>query len=79
MALRTPPETDIDEIENDEYTGPLKLTREQAIAFFETEVQKKLDITGEEFLRRRDAGENHEAIDLPGNIDDLEMFSHVVR
>ena len=79
MALRTPPKTDTSEINYDEYTGPLELTREQAIAFFEKEVQKKLGITVEEFLRRRDAGEYDEAIDLPGDIGLLEMMSHVVR
>ncbi len=83
MAITTTTETDIKPIDlapQEEYAGPLELTREQARVLFDAEVLQKLGITGDEFLRRLDAGEyDDEAIDMPGDIGNLEMFSHVVR
>ncbi len=83
MAITTTTDTALQpvevEIEEEEYTGPLELTREQARVLFDADVQKKLGITGDEFLRRLDAGEYDDAIDEPGDIGDLKMFSHVVR
>lgn len=85
MAITTTTGTDTDVqsptyVETAEYTGPLELTREQARVLFDIEVQQKLGITGDEFLRRLDAGEyDSDAIDAPGDIGNLEMFSHVVR
>ncbi len=85
MAITTTLQTDLKtadiEIE-DEYTGPLELTREQALAMFEAEVQKQLSISGEEFIRRLDAGEYDDIYDDPNHpidIVDLEMLSHVAR
>lgn len=84
MAITTTTPTDLKTVEIDaeeEYTGPLELTREQAIADFEAEVQKKLGISGTEFLRRMDAGEYDEIYDDPNHRDIgyLDMLSHVVR
>lgn len=73
--------TDIETIE-EEYTGPLELTRDQEIAHCEAEVQKKLGITGTAFLRRIDADEYNENYDDPHDNFDigyLHMLSHVVR
>lgn len=76
-AAPEPVETKIEE----EYTGPLELTREQGVAMFEADVQKKLGITGAEFLRRLDAGDYNDDYDDPDHRDIgyLEMLSHVVR
>ncbi len=84
MATTTTSQTDIDTASiniEEEYTGPLELTREQAIADFEAEVQKKLGISGTEFLRRMDTGEYDEIYDDPNHRDIgyLDMLSHVVR
>ena len=72
--------TDIETIE-EEYTGPLELTREQEIDHFEAEVQKKLGITGTEFLRRLDADEYNDIYDDSDHRDIgyLDTLSHVVR
>ena len=58
-----------------------ELTSEEARDFFESEVQRVLGISGEEFLRRLDAGDYRDVIDTPGHwhIGRLEMLSHVVR
>jgi hypothetical protein len=80
MALRTPPQTDIDEIDND-YSGPIELTHEEAVAYFDAEVRRDLGISGDEFLRRLDAGEYDAIYDDPEHreIGHLEMLSHLVR
>lgn len=80
MATTTTTEIDIETIDND-YSGPLTLTHEEALALFEAEVQRDMGISGEEFLRRLDAGEYDEIYDDPEyrHIGHLEMFSHVVR
>jgi len=85
MAITTTSQTDLETVEieiEEEYTGPLELTREQGIAHFEAEVQKKLGISGTEFLRRMDAGDYNDIYDDPADdfeIGYLEMLSHVVR
>ena len=61
---------------------PVKeLTPEEAREYFESETQRLLGISGEEFLRRLDAGEYDAVIDVPGHwrIGHLEMLSSVVR
>jgi hypothetical protein len=59
----------------------LDLTPEEARDYFESEVQRLLGISGEEFLRRIDAGAYDDVIDKPGHwqIGHLEMLSSVVR
>lgn len=42
--------------------GVKELTPEEGRAFFEEEVQRLLGITGEEFLRRLDAGEYNDTL-----------------
>ncbi len=84
MAITTTTATDVQPIEfafEEEYTGPLELTREQEIAYFEAQVMKKLGITGTEFLQRMDDGEYNDVYDDPDHRDIgyLEMLSHVVR
>jgi hypothetical protein len=78
MALRSITQIDIEALDDDS-DGVVYLTREQARIRFDQEARKKLGISGEELLRRLDAGEYTEAINLPGDIGMLEMFSHVVR
>ena len=78
MALRSTAQTDIDEIDDG---GIVYLTGEEARAYFEDEVQRELGISGDEFLRRLDAGEYDAIYDDPDHreIGHLEMLSHVVR
>jgi hypothetical protein len=61
--------------------GVKELTREEGRALFEEEVQRLLGISGEEFLRRLDAGEYDDVYDTPGHwqIGHLEILSRVVR
>lgn len=61
--------------------GVKELTPEEGRAFFEGEVQRLLGISGEEFLRRLDAGEYNDVYDDPNHrhIGDLESLSHAVR
>ena len=61
--------------------GVKELTPEEGRAFFEDEVQRLLGISGEEFLRRLDAGEYNNLYDAPGHwqIGHLELLSRVVR
>jgi hypothetical protein len=61
--------------------GVKELTSEEGRAFFESEVQRLLGISGEEFLRRLDAGEYNDVYDNPSHrhLGDLELLSHVVR
>ncbi len=53
MALRHPIESD----ELDAPEGVTYLTGQAALDFFEQEIQRLLGMSGEEFLRRYDAGE----------------------
>jgi hypothetical protein len=78
MALRSTTPIDYEALDDDG-DGIVYLTREQARIHFDMEVREKLGISGEEFLRRLDAGDYDDVIDLPGDIGMLEMFSHVVR
>jgi hypothetical protein len=68
MALRHPIESD--ELESPE--GVTYLTGEAAHAFFEQEVQRLVGISGDEFIRRYDAGEYAEIEDIPENWNILE-------
>ncbi len=84
MVITMTTETALEPVEieiAEPYTGPLEPTREQGIAMFEADVQKKLGITGAEFLRRLDAGEYNNVYDDPDHRDIgyLEMLSHIVR
>ena len=45
----------------------IELTPDEAWADFDAMAQKHLDMTGEEFLRRLDAGEFAEIVDDPAN------------
>lgn len=53
MALRHPVESD----ERDSPEGVTYLSGNEARAYFEREIQRLLGMSGEEFLRRYDAGE----------------------
>lgn len=63
MALRHPIESD----ERDAPEGVTYLTGEAALAFFEREIQRLMGISGEEFLRRYEAGEYENLEDIPEN------------
>lgn len=63
MALRHP--TESEELESSEEVK--FLTGEEAHAFFEREVQRLVGISGDEFIRRYDAGEYAEIEDIPAN------------
>lgn len=63
MALRHP-------IESDDYEAPegvTYLTGQAARAFFDQEVRRLVGISGDEFIRRYDAGEYAEIEDIPEN------------
>ncbi len=62
MALRHP-------IESEEREGfaSFIMPPEEAHAFFEREVQRLVGMSGDEFLRRYDAGEYAEIEDIPEN------------
>ncbi len=68
MALRRPIESD--DLENPE--GVTYLTGEAALAFFEREIQRLMGMSGEEFIRRYDAGEYETLEDIPENWHVLE-------
>lgn len=53
MALRHPIESD----EHEAPEGVIYLSPEKARAFFEEEIERLLGMSGDEFLRRYDAGE----------------------
>ena len=53
MALRHP--TESDELESPE--GVTYLTGDAALEYFEREIQRLIGMSGEEFIRRYDAGE----------------------
>lgn len=63
MAPRHPIESD--EIESPE--GVTYLTGDAALAFFQSEIQRLLGISGAEFLQRYDAGEYKDLEDIPEN------------
>jgi hypothetical protein len=62
-----------------EIEGVKELTEEEARAYFDAQARRLLGISGEEFLRRLDAGEFDELVDLPGPHGNLEMLSAIVR
>ncbi len=59
MALRSPIESD----EDDDFIMP----KEEALAFFEREIQRLMGMSGSEFIRRYDAGEYEDLEDIPEN------------
>jgi hypothetical protein len=59
MALRSPIESD------DDTKGSSIMPKAQALAFFEREIQRLMDMSGEEFIRRYDAGEYNDLEDIP--------------
>ena len=63
MALRHP--TESEEVETPE--GVTYLTGEAARAYFDQEIRRLLDMSGDEFLRRYDAGEYEKLEDIPEN------------
>jgi hypothetical protein len=58
MALRHPIESDTSE---DDFIMP----KEEALAFFEREIQRLMGMSGAEFIRRYDAGEYNYLEDIP--------------
>ena len=59
--------------------GVKELTAEEARAHFDAQARRLLGMSGEEFLRRLDAGEFDDQVDQPGPIGNLEMLSALVR
>jgi hypothetical protein len=59
MALRSPIESD----EDNDFIMP----KEEALAFFEREIQRLMGMSGSEFIRRYDAGEYEDLEDIPEN------------
>jgi hypothetical protein len=53
------------------------LTREEGRAFFDGQVRERLGMSGEEFLRRWDAGEYREIADDPDHPD--VMYLHMIE
>lgn len=51
------------------------LTQEEARAHFDAQARRLLEMSGEEFLRRLDAGEFDDLIDEPGPIGNLAFIS----
>ena len=62
MALRHPIESE----ELDDFASFI-MPPEEARAFFEREVQRLVGMSGDEFIRRYDAGEYAEIEDIPEN------------
>ena len=58
MALRHP-------IESKESGEDFIMPKEEALAFFEREIQRLMGMSGEEFIRRYDAGEYNDLEDIP--------------
>lgn len=58
MALRSP-------IESDNSERSSIMPKEEALAYFEREIQRLLGMSGEEFIRRYDAGEYEGLEDIP--------------
>ena len=54
---------------NKELDGVRTLSEEEGRAFFESEVQRRLGISSEEFFRRWDVGEYRDTPDSPENWD----------
>lgn len=63
-ALRHPIESD-DDLDSPE--GVTYLTGPAALEFFEREIQRLMGMSGEEFIRRYDAGEYRTLEDIPEN------------
>lgn len=59
--------------------GVKELTAAEARTHFDAQARRRLGMSGEEFLRRLDAGEFDDAVDLPGPIGYLEGISLDVR
>lgn len=59
MALRSP----IESGEDNDFIMP----KEEALAFFEREIQRLMGMSGSEFIRRYDAGEYEDLEDIPEN------------
>ena len=70
-----------DEFEDDDDWGVEILTEEEGIALFDAEAHKALGISGEEFLRRWDAGEIPPVPDTPEGrpLGHLVMMLPLVR
>ena len=58
-----------------EIEGIKELTAEEARAYFDAQARRLVGMSGEEFLRRLDAGEFDDLVDQPGPIGNLEMLS----
>jgi hypothetical protein len=54
--------------------GIVWLSDEEAVAFFDRNARALLGISGEEFLRRWDAGEFHDRFDVDPDITSLVML-----
>jgi hypothetical protein len=71
---------DLPEIEDyPEIEGVKWLTQEEARAYFDSQARRLVGMSGEEFLRRLDAGEFNDLIDDPGPIGNLAMISSFGR
>ena len=60
MALRHP-------IESEGSGEDFIMPKEEALAFFEREIQRLMGMSGAEFIRRFDAGEYNDLEDIPEN------------
>jgi hypothetical protein len=69
--------SDIDELP--EIEGVVWLTQEEAHERFDAQARNLLGMSGEKFLRRLDAGEFDDQVDLPGPVGYLEMLSRIIR
>ena len=58
MALRRP-------IESNESGEDLIMPKEEALAYFEREIQRLMGMSGAEFIRRYEAGEYEDLEDIP--------------
>lgn len=54
-------------IEQATETPARQLTREETLEHFDAQARKRLGMSGEEFVRRLDAGEFHDIVDDPIN------------
>jgi len=77
MTMATTPQQKPDETQEDEYyvPEPRMVTREEGHAIFDQAARHYLGISGEEFLRRWDAGEFGDIDETPGLVEVYMMMS----
>ena len=59
---------------NDDLPPAIELSREEARAFFDEQARKLMGMSGDEFLRRYDAGEFDEQFDDPDHPEILQLW-----